>query len=276
VAKTLRPFLAEHCFGCHDAATKKGGLDLENLSTDLASLKSFEAWVKVHDKVRAGEMPPGKKKPPEKERDAMLSGLRTELVDADLRRREKDGRSVLRRLTRREYENTLRDLLDLPGLAVQDLLPEDGRAHGFDRVGTALDLSHVQLTKYLEAADLALDQAIAIQPQPLERVKIRLGPLDRGFVGAIGVLGKGSVVPLLDKKPSPDFPLLSERIKIPDVKKILAKSPKADAVGILQHDALEFHPSFKPKLQDAGLYKIRISVWSFQWDRGKVRPGKQT
>ncbi len=122
-------------------------------------------------------MPPQKKKPAENEKAALLSGLRTELVKAELRRREKDGRSVLRRLTRKEYENTLRDLFDLPGLAVQDLLPEDGRAHGFDRVGTALDLSHVQLTKYLEAADLALQQAIATNPQPLPRLKLRLGPL---------------------------------------------------------------------------------------------------
>jgi hypothetical protein len=276
VAKTLKPFLQQHCLSCHNAETKKAGLDLEKLSPDLKVASNFAMWVKVHDKVRAEEMPPGKKRPTENERQALLSQLRAELMATDLHREEKEGRSVLRRLTRQEYENTLRDLLDLPGLEVQELLPDDGRAHGYDRVGSALDVSHVQLTKYLETADLALDQAIAVTAHPPARVKIRLGPLDRGFVGPLGVLGKGSVVPLLDKKPSPDFPLLDERIKLPDVKKILAKSPKMDAVGVLQHDALEFHPSFKPKLDNAGLYKIRISLWSFQWDKGKVLPGQKT
>ena len=53
VAKTLRPFLDQHCVGCHGGGTKKGGLDLENLRIDLAGPKNFETWVKVHDKVRA-------------------------------------------------------------------------------------------------------------------------------------------------------------------------------------------------------------------------------
>ena len=94
------PFLKEHCLGCHNNKTKKGGLDLENLSADWSVPKTFEAWVKVHDKVHAGEMPPSpRKSPPEKERDAFLLGLRTDLVNADVRRKEKEGRSVLRRLT---------------------------------------------------------------------------------------------------------------------------------------------------------------------------------
>ncbi len=66
-------------------------------------------------------------------------------------------------------------------------------------------------------------------------------------------------------------------MKIPEIKEILAKSPvKADAIGILQHDALEFHPSFKVKFEQAGLYKIRTSLWSFHWNKGQVLPGKQT
>jgi mono/diheme cytochrome c family protein len=275
MAKTLKPFLHEHCVGCHNAENKKAGLDLDRLSLDPAAAKNFDVWVKVHDKVRAGEMPPGeKRRPPEKERDALLGGLRTELVQADLRRQEKDGRSVMRRLTRREYENTLRDLFDLPNLAVQDLLPEDGRAFGYDRIGTALDLSHVQLTKYLEAADLTLDKAIATSPQPPQRVLQHLRPTDRGFPGGIG---KGSSVALLDKKPAPGFPILSEKIGRPEIKEIIGKTPlKADAMGILQQDALEFHPAFKFKLDNPGFYRIRISMWSFEWNKGRVLPGKQT
>src|SRR5581483_3973077 len=72
-----------------------------------------------------------------------------------------DGRAVFRRLNRTEYENSLRDLLGIPGLKVKDLLPEDGQAFGYDKSGAGLDLSYVQLAKYMEAADVALDAAIA-------------------------------------------------------------------------------------------------------------------
>src|SRR4029077_12258736 len=79
----------------------------------------------------------------------------------DRARRAGDGRAVFRRLNRTEYENTLRDLLGIPGLKVKERLPEDGQAFGFDKSAAALDLSYVQLARYMEAADVALDAAIA-------------------------------------------------------------------------------------------------------------------
>jgi mono/diheme cytochrome c family protein len=57
-------FLEAHCFDCHDGETRKGGLDLTALTFDLNEPASFAAWVKVHDRVRDGEMPPPKKKRP--------------------------------------------------------------------------------------------------------------------------------------------------------------------------------------------------------------------
>ena len=71
-----REFLETHCFDCHDAETKKGGLDLTALKLDLTDANSFSKWVDVHDRVRAGEMPPPKKKRlPEAETQALLTAL---------------------------------------------------------------------------------------------------------------------------------------------------------------------------------------------------------
>ena len=44
----------------------------------------------------------------------------------------------MRRLNRVEFENTLKDLLDVPGLRALGELPADGKSHGFDRAGDAL------------------------------------------------------------------------------------------------------------------------------------------
>ena len=80
-----------------------------------------------------------------------------------------EGRATQRRLNRYEYENALRDLLHAPWLQIRDALPEDGEAHRFNKVGDALDVSHVQMARYLAAADYALRQVMATQaerPEP--------------------------------------------------------------------------------------------------------------
>jgi uncharacterized protein DUF1592/uncharacterized protein DUF1588/uncharacterized protein DUF1587/uncharacterized protein DUF1585/uncharacterized protein DUF1595 len=76
-----------------------------------------------------------------------------------------DGRAVLRRLNRVEYENTVRDLLGID-VDLKDVLPMDGAAAGFDNVGEALHTSSFLMEKYLEAAEKALNLAIANGPQP--------------------------------------------------------------------------------------------------------------
>ena len=152
-------FLDEHCIECHDADAKKGGLDLEALPFDPAEASSFEAWRKVFERVRDGEMPPAKKPRPAKEAtEAFLTNLEEPLTRADAADIASNGRTRGRRLTRTEYEHTLHDLLgiDIP-LAI--LLPEDSASHGFETVAAVQQLSDHQLACYLEAADAALTEA---------------------------------------------------------------------------------------------------------------------
>ena len=145
-----RAFLEQHCADCHDADTKKGGLDLSALPTDLSKPEAFARWVKVHDYIVSGEMPPKKKPRPAADATATVTAqLRTALVAADRARLAGEGRTGVRRLTRAEYEHTLRDLFDMPGVALQGELPADGSAHGFDNHSDALDVSHVNLAKYV-------------------------------------------------------------------------------------------------------------------------------
>ena len=63
-AEMPRVFFEQHCFDCHDATEKKGGLDLDALKTNFADAENFGRWVKVHDRIESGEMPPKKKERP--------------------------------------------------------------------------------------------------------------------------------------------------------------------------------------------------------------------
>lgn len=159
-------YLETHCFDCHDAETKKGGLDLTALKLDLADSNSFATWVDVHDRVRDGEMPPPKKKrPPEAETKALLETLDARFQDASAARQAQEGRALARRLNRDEYQNTLRDLL---GVAkdYRPQLPEDGRANGYDKVGSALSVSAEHLQAYMSTAREALDEVLVPGPAP--------------------------------------------------------------------------------------------------------------
>lgn len=155
-------FIEKHCAACHDAVEKKGDLDLTSLALNPGDPKNFARWLKVHDRVELGEMPPKKKtRPAAGEVREFVAPLAQALAAAEQARAGDEGRATRRRLNRYEYENALRDLLHAPWLQVKDALPEDGEAHRFNKVGEALDVSHVQMARYLGVADYALRQVMA-------------------------------------------------------------------------------------------------------------------
>jgi hypothetical protein len=158
----LQVFFKNSCLDCHDAETKKGGLDLEGLGAGLSDGRTFEWWVRIHDRVAAGEMPPKNKPQPEAgDRQAFLESLTKSLTTAEQAVTARDGRTTERRMNRYEYENALRDLFAAPWLQVRDRLPEDGESFRFNRIGESLDVSHVQMSRYLQTADAVLREVMA-------------------------------------------------------------------------------------------------------------------
>ena len=87
------------------------------------------------------------------------------------------GRVVLRRLNRTEYQNSVRDLLGVQADLTQQL-PQDGAANGFDNAGAALHTSSFLMERYLEAADTALNLAIVNRKEPPKRIDQRVSIKD--------------------------------------------------------------------------------------------------
>ena len=157
-------FINQNCLDCHNAAEKSGGLDLGDLPVSFESLESRNMWIRIYDRVHSSEMPP-ESKLTAAQREPFTDALRTALVAEISSQQQREGRTVLRRLNRREFENSLHDLLGVD-VAIQHLLPEDGRSQGFDTVAEGLRVSVVQMEKYLEAIDLALDDAVRLTERP--------------------------------------------------------------------------------------------------------------
>jgi hypothetical protein len=175
-----RAVVAKYCVECHAGNDAEAGFRLDGSLDDLAERSTFDVWVKVHDKLAAGEMPPPEApQPTAAERNAMLSPLHGALVDADLTRQREFGRTTLRRLNRVEFDYTLRDLLALPHADFHELLPSDPSAHGFDVVGEALPMSYVQQGAFLTTAETALREALVLRPKP-ERKLYTMSFLEAG------------------------------------------------------------------------------------------------
>jgi mono/diheme cytochrome c family protein len=155
-----QPFLKAHCLRCHGFDEAKGDFRLSQVGSDLALPSVFERWREIVDRVESGEMPPKEEpRPPENEVTAFVRQISARL-DAVASQRSAQGRVVLRRLNRVEYENTVRDLFGV-NVSVKELLPEDAVAQGFDNVGAALNVSPVLIERYLDAADAVVTAAIA-------------------------------------------------------------------------------------------------------------------
>ncbi len=158
-AVPVAAFLDQHCVECHDTEVKKGGLDLTSLTFDRLDGSTLKSWQHIFERVRDGEMPPKKQPQPEKnEKDLFLAALNEPLLKTDQADIAANGRVRSRRLTRVEYEHTLHDLLGID-IPLKTLLPEDRASHGFETVADGQQLSHHQLARYLDVADLALSDA---------------------------------------------------------------------------------------------------------------------
>jgi len=161
IAAELSPEFAaivnRKCVGCHQGEKAPAGIDLKSLGFHLDDPHAVGLWVRAHDAVEKGRMPPGAQPSiTPQERATFLKSIREPLIAHERQRAADRGRSVLRRLNRYEYENTLRDVLAARWLQLRDSLPEDGILARFNKSGQGLEVSHVQMARYMEAADQAL------------------------------------------------------------------------------------------------------------------------
>jgi mono/diheme cytochrome c family protein len=146
-----RALVDEYCLSCHDSDKKKGDLSLDAIAAEDVT-RHPDVWEKVVRKLRARQMPPvGKPRPDDATYDAAIAALEASLDRAATARPNPGRTATIRRLTRTEYQNAVRDLLAFEG-NVADLLPADESSYGFDNV-TVGDLSPTLLDRYVSAAE---------------------------------------------------------------------------------------------------------------------------
>jgi len=139
-----RALLQDHCLSCHGPEKQKGKFRIDQLPFSITSLETAETWQKVLNAMNSGDMPPEEEKQPSNEAKAdLLDDLANVMVAARRSLGDRQGAITMRRLNRREYKNTLRELLGVE-INVADL-PADTGTGGFDSSGSNLFMSANQL-----------------------------------------------------------------------------------------------------------------------------------
>ena len=155
-----RAFFKDNCLTCHNAEKQKGKVRLDNIPFTVDSVERADLWQKVLNSINSGDMPPEDEKQPAPDaKTDFLDDLSRTLVTARGRLSDSGGNIAMRRLNRREYKNTLRDLLGVD-INVREL-PADGGAGTFDTVGSSLYMSSDQFEQYLALGRQALDEHFA-------------------------------------------------------------------------------------------------------------------
>jgi len=147
--------LEYYCFDCHDTASQKGNLNME----ELLKKGSFDGAL-MFDNLLTGKMPPANKDQPEaEEKRAVLDWLAKQQRD--------HHQESFRRLSRHEFIHSVNDLLGTD-LDLTGDIPEDRGTNNFDS-NRKIQLSREMLESYFSVADKMLDHAFPTEGFPVER-----------------------------------------------------------------------------------------------------------
>jgi hypothetical protein len=140
----------QYCVGCHSDSNPTADVSLEGLSPQSVG-GNAELFERVVRKLRGRVMPPPGAVQPDEETVVALVDWLEQSLDATDSVAHVTDQIVLHRLNRKEYANAVRDLL-VTEVEVEQLLPEDDLAEGFDNIASALQVSPSFIEQYLIAA----------------------------------------------------------------------------------------------------------------------------
>jgi mono/diheme cytochrome c family protein len=160
-AEPFEAFLVKHCGRCHGPEEQEGELRIDRLSRDFKAGADTHRWAEVVERVNSGEMPPETEpRPTQDEIATFVTSLDARLKEGRAARMAARPAVTHYRLSRKEYQNTVYDLL---GVRYDPTKPgelnEDTLWHGYERIGSELSLSPSHVDRYYRAAELVLDRA---------------------------------------------------------------------------------------------------------------------
>lgn len=167
----IHGFLERYCVECHGTASAEGDREFVSFTTPFTTPEQLIAADEIIDQVTLGAMPPADaERPTDAERVAVVEFLRQAIQEARGRFEGTGGRTVIRRLSSREYEKTLEVLfsrrMDTLGLTAD--FPGEVNRMPIDHIGSEMSVPGVLLDHYFQAAHRLVDMRLGsprVEPQ---------------------------------------------------------------------------------------------------------------
>ena len=166
------PFVNRYCLQCHNADDPSGDREFSSLDLSDSDLNTQLRLQEIVDQLTLKTMPPEESNQPSQQDRIQAIHSLTQILSEMRAKSSSTGRqTVLRRLSRREYRNTVSDLLgiDMTMFDPTQEFPDDKLSEGFDNVGDQLTTSGFLLEKYLAAADACVEKVFAAADRPTQR-----------------------------------------------------------------------------------------------------------
>lgn len=156
-AQTL---LKEHCVDCHDGEFGEAGFAIQSLDSQASLSDRLDRWKSVRQRIADRSMPPVDAAPlPEEDHRRLVSWIEDAILKVVCAQGPQAGPPTLRRLTKQEYSNSIRDLLSIHFDAGHALPQDPAGGEGFSNAAETLTISPIHAEKYLDAAVDALAYA---------------------------------------------------------------------------------------------------------------------
>ena len=154
----VNSLVEKYCFACHGAETQTAGINLHALVDQHPLVRNRETWQRVMNAVEVGKMPPATApQPSEAERGSLVTLLTDAIDNFDYSTIDDPGFERMRRLTHRELDNTLRDLL-AADFSVTDRFPSElTGSSGFDNSANTLFLESSLMERYIATAERVVE-----------------------------------------------------------------------------------------------------------------------
>jgi hypothetical protein len=149
----VTPFVTTYCLPCHqNRRPTRAGVNFSPALNSPGHAAFTDQWKKAAARIKAHDMPPKNAPQPSDADRLMFVDWMTKLKYLS---QQDPGPFVIRRLTKTEFGNTLRDLFGVEP-SIVDALPDEVSGEGYLN-----SLSPLQLEQYLKIADQVLARIIA-------------------------------------------------------------------------------------------------------------------
>ena len=171
---SFQPLVEQYCLACHGARTQTAGVNLAAMVAERPLVRNRETWTRVIGALEVGKMPPaGAPQPSDTERDTLVRALTDAIEGFDYSTIDDPGFERMRRLTHRELDNTLRDLVGVDLRPTARFPAELAGATGFDNSANTLFLQSTLMERYIAAAERVIELALPTAPTTAEQRRAR-------------------------------------------------------------------------------------------------------